>query len=169
MRRSYPTRLTSGGPGPGCWWHRRPSTCLAAVSAHTNYRIALWLHKGFFPYVSRILVVSVRHAKRPKRAGEAGTRQKPPDQAEPDPDGASGTHEPHEAGSASAVPAEVSAPTGKTTTGARGLRRAGGSPTTPSQSRRSRPRGKTRDRGRPDMSKRRTRRSRAPEAAGQGD
>jgi hypothetical protein len=73
--------------------------------------------QGVFPYVSRILVVSVRHAKRPKRAGEAGTRQKPPDQAEPDPDGASGTHEPHEAGSASAVPAEVSAPTGKTTTG----------------------------------------------------
>lgn len=37
------------------------------------------------------------HAQRPKRAGEAGTRRKPPDQADPEQGDARGDQEPHEA------------------------------------------------------------------------
>jgi len=59
----------------------------------------------------------MRHVYPLKRVGEAGARRKPPDQAEPYPDDASGAHEPHEVGSASTEPAEAIAPTGKSTTG----------------------------------------------------
>ena len=44
-------------------------------------------------------------------------RRKPPDQAEPDPDGASWAQEPQEAGSALVGSPEASAPRGKITTG----------------------------------------------------
>jgi hypothetical protein len=74
-------------------------------------------NKGVFPISKPNSQKNMRHVYPLKRVGEAGARRKPPDQAEPDPDDASGAHEPHEAGSVSAGPAEAIAPTAKTTTG----------------------------------------------------
>jgi hypothetical protein len=94
-----------------------PSICLAAVSAYTNCRTSPRFHKRVFPISKPNSQKNMRHVYPLKRVGEAGARRKPPDQAEPYPDDASGAHEPHEVGSASTEPAEAIAPTGKTTTG----------------------------------------------------
>jgi hypothetical protein len=128
-----------------------PSICLAAVSAYTNCRTSPRFHKRVFPISKPNSQKNMRHVYPLKRVGEAGARRKPPDQAEPYPDDASGAHEPHEVGSASTEPAEAIAPTGKTTTG------------------RPRPAASTREAQDPEPEKQAEGMDEGPKPAGQGE
>jgi hypothetical protein len=109
-------RLTSDGPGPGCYQHRWP-ICLSrgCVRVHLLYTLE-GIHQQFFPYISRILVImgtTPSNRRGPEKRARSGNRPTRRSQIRTVP---AGPRSPRRR-EALVGSTEASAPRGKTTTG----------------------------------------------------